>query len=131
MKVITKATANRLKNALPQLLSISQSAFIPGRLISDNILLVHELMHYIKTRPTGGAGYYCVKLDMSKAYDRVRCDFLEAIQPPASSLLITNLYSALDISLTMALTLKTAADNSVLTPLCHNKFLAYQIHLML
>ncbi|KAL9663550.1 hypothetical protein QQ045_018939 [Rhodiola kirilowii] len=80
MKVITKALANRLKNALPQLLSISQSAFIPGRLISDNILLAHELMHYMKTRPAGGAGYYCVKLDMSKAYDRVRWDFLEAIQ---------------------------------------------------
>ncbi|KAL9679832.1 hypothetical protein QQ045_017703 [Rhodiola kirilowii] len=79
MKIVTKTMANRLKNALPQLLSISQSAFIPGRLISDNIMLAHELMHYVKTRPAGGVGYYCMKLDMSKAYDRVDWNFLERI----------------------------------------------------
>ncbi|CAM8959392.1 unnamed protein product [Rhodiola kirilowii] len=54
LKIITKAMANRLKRVLMQLISVSQSAFIPGRLISDNILLAHELMHFIKTRQEGG-----------------------------------------------------------------------------
>ncbi|KAL9666932.1 hypothetical protein QQ045_001276 [Rhodiola kirilowii] len=77
MKIITKAMANRLKRVLAQLISISQSAFIPGRLISDNILLAHELMHYIKTRQEGGAEYCSIKLDMRKAYDRVDWKYLE------------------------------------------------------
>ncbi|CAM8944513.1 unnamed protein product [Rhodiola kirilowii] len=80
MKIITKAMANRLKGVLAQLISVSQSAFIPGRLISDNILLAHELMHYIKTGQERGAGYCGIKLDMRKAYDRVNWDYLEQIQ---------------------------------------------------
>ncbi|CAM8877709.1 unnamed protein product [Rhodiola kirilowii] len=80
MKIITKALANRLKNVLAQLISVNQSAFIPVRLISDNILLAHELMHYIKTRQEGGIGYCSIKLDMRKAYDRVDWRYLEQIQ---------------------------------------------------
>ncbi|CAM8888030.1 unnamed protein product [Rhodiola kirilowii] len=80
MKIITKTLANRLKVVLPSLISESQSAFIPGRLITDNILLAHELMHFIKTRSSRVNGYYCVKLDMTKAYDRVDWKFLEEIQ---------------------------------------------------
>ncbi|KAL9673267.1 hypothetical protein QQ045_029521 [Rhodiola kirilowii] len=80
MKVITKAMENRLKGTLMSLISVSQSAFVPGRLISDNILLAYELMHFIKTRQMGSAEYCCIKLDMRKAYDRVDWNFLEAIQ---------------------------------------------------
>ncbi|CAM8940146.1 unnamed protein product [Rhodiola kirilowii] len=71
--------ANRLKTILPSIISDSQSAFIPGRLISDNILAAHELIHFMKTRERQRAGYYALKLDMTKAYDRVECDFLEAM----------------------------------------------------
>ncbi|CAM8914848.1 unnamed protein product [Rhodiola kirilowii] len=80
MKIISKAMANRLKRVLQQIISVNQSAFIPGRLISDNILLAHELMHFIKTRQVGGVEYCSIKLDMKKAYDRVDWDFLEQMQ---------------------------------------------------
>lgn len=79
MKVITKILANRMKNMLEKVVSESQSAFIPGRLISDNIMVSYEIMHYLKKKKIGKDGYMALKLDMSKAYDRVEWDFLKAI----------------------------------------------------
>ncbi|KAL9660817.1 hypothetical protein QQ045_025635 [Rhodiola kirilowii] len=80
MKIITKALANRLKGVLNECIFESQSAFVPSRLITDNILIAHELISYMRTRPKGGVGYCCIKLDMSKAYDRVEWDLLEEMQ---------------------------------------------------
>ena len=54
-----------------KIISANQSAFIKGRSISDNILMVHEHMHYLKNKRGGGSHELALKLDMSKAYDRV------------------------------------------------------------
>ncbi|CAM8905567.1 unnamed protein product [Rhodiola kirilowii] len=77
MKIITKVLANRLKEILPSIISHNQSAFIKGRLITDNILLAHEVSHFIRGIKKQKKGYISMKLDMSKAYDRVEWLFLE------------------------------------------------------
>ena len=79
MKIITKVLANRLKEVLNTVVSDAQSAFIPGRLISDNIMVSYEVMHYLKRKRFGKEGFMALKLDMSKAYDRIKWDFLRAI----------------------------------------------------
>lgn len=44
-RFISRIIRNRLKGIMGKLISQNQSAFIPGRSISDNILLCHDLMH--------------------------------------------------------------------------------------
>uniref|UniRef100_A0A803PUD0 Reverse transcriptase domain-containing protein n=1 Tax=Cannabis sativa TaxID=3483 RepID=A0A803PUD0_CANSA len=78
-KVISKVLANRLKVVLPDVISESQSAFLPGRLISDNIMVSFEIMHYLKRKRLGKDGFMALKLDMSKAYDRVEWPFIESV----------------------------------------------------
>jgi hypothetical protein len=52
-KVIVKLLVGRLKNLLPEIISPTQSAFVPGRLITDNFLVVFECYHVIKNRDMG------------------------------------------------------------------------------
>jgi len=67
--------ANRLKVILPYIISESQSAFQFDKAISDNILVAYETLHHMKTKNSGKIGSMALKLDMSKAYDRVEWVF--------------------------------------------------------
>ncbi|KAL0409022.1 UNVERIFIED_CONTAM: putative mitochondrial protein [Sesamum radiatum] len=78
-KLASKTVANRLKLLLDHIISPAQSAFVPGRLITDNILLAFELNHFLNTKTKGRQGFMALKLDVSKAYDKVEWAFLEQV----------------------------------------------------
>ena len=77
--IISKVLANRLKAILPQIISKNQSAFLSEQLITDNVLVTFELMHYLDNKRDGKDCYMVVKLDMSKIYDRVEWSFIEKV----------------------------------------------------
>ncbi|XP_050387335.1 uncharacterized protein LOC126803595 [Argentina anserina] len=77
-KIVSKVLANRLKLILPSLIYENRNAFVPGRLIQDNILLAHEAYYYLKLKREGRNHEFGLKLDMNKAYDKIERDFLEA-----------------------------------------------------
>lgn len=70
-KIVSNILCARLKGILPLLVSPTQGAFVAGRLISDNLLTAHEMLHGLKINPNCKTDYIAIKTDMSKAYDRV------------------------------------------------------------
>ncbi|KAJ9536668.1 hypothetical protein OSB04_un000141 [Centaurea solstitialis] len=73
-KCISKVVVNRMKPFLDGLVDRSQSAFIPGRRIVDNILMAHELV--VGYHLNVGEPRCAFKIDLRKAYDMVDWRFL-------------------------------------------------------
>ncbi|GAA0184227.1 hypothetical protein LIER_31515 [Lithospermum erythrorhizon] len=78
-KIIGRVMTNRLRPVLMSIISETHSAFLPDRIISDNILIAHEVIHYMNNNKKSKFSSMAIKLDMSKAYDRIEWMFLEAI----------------------------------------------------
>ncbi|KAJ4761696.1 RNA-directed DNA polymerase (reverse transcriptase)-related family protein [Rhynchospora pubera] len=74
-KVISKILANRMKRFIPALVSTNQTAFTPGRDISENMVVFREVMHSIKKRSFQPPSF-CFKCDLSKAFDRMKWGFI-------------------------------------------------------
>ncbi|GJV71773.1 hypothetical protein Tco_1491768 [Tanacetum coccineum] len=76
-KCISKILTNRIIEGIKEVVSDNQSTFVPGRRISDSILVTQELMHnYHRDR---GPPRCAFKLDIQKAYDTVNWRFLKHI----------------------------------------------------
>ncbi|XP_062021223.1 uncharacterized protein LOC133737733 [Rosa rugosa] len=76
-KLVSKVLANRLKSVLPEVIAENQSAFMSQRLIHDNIIAAFEIIHCLKRRGKDSRQKIALKLDMTKAYDRVEWGFLQ------------------------------------------------------
>lgn len=95
-KVISKIIVVRMKRFMDLLITPNQSAFVGGRLIQDNLIIAHEAFHSLKKRDSRGRDNIAVKVDMSKAYDRMELVFLRKI-------LLAYGFSAIWVSLVMKL----------------------------
>lgn len=78
-KIWSKIIANRIKPVLDEVISPTQSAFVPRRLITDNVLVAFEVNHFLKRNKQTRTHYMALKLDISKAYDRVEWLFLKKV----------------------------------------------------
>ena len=78
-RIFAKVLTNRLQAIMPNLILKHQSAFLSDRLISDNIFVAFETLHYMQNHNQGKSGFMALKLDISKAYDRVEWEYMERV----------------------------------------------------
>ncbi|KAE8656126.1 hypothetical protein F3Y22_tig00117010pilonHSYRG00116 [Hibiscus syriacus] len=103
-KIVVKVLVNRLRPLLTDYIDDNQSAFIPDRLIMDNVLIAHELFHFLKHDNGGASRGAALKLDMEKAYERLsgqKVNFTKSniyLSPATSPERQTQLCSLVDIS---------------------------------
>lgn len=76
-KIVSKILANHMKSILPHNISESHSAFVKGRLITNNVIVANEILHYMKNKKQRKYGVAAVKIDISKAYDKLEWDILK------------------------------------------------------
>ena len=74
-KLVMKVLVHRIQKVLPDLISPSQSSFVPGRQISDNIVIMQKALHSMHKK-RGYSGYMAIKLDLEKAHDRLNWQFI-------------------------------------------------------
>jgi hypothetical protein len=73
-KCITKILSNRMLPIVDSMVSRTQSAFIPGRNIAENVLLAQELVRNYHRKD--GKPKCTMKIDLMKAYSLVNWDFI-------------------------------------------------------
>ncbi|XP_019171157.1 PREDICTED: uncharacterized protein LOC109166713 [Ipomoea nil] len=78
-RIMAKMITQRMKPLMESIISSSQNAFIPDRLITDNIFIAAEVGHYLNRKQCGTVGWGALKLDMAKAYDRMEWPFLRGM----------------------------------------------------
>ncbi|XP_075092291.1 uncharacterized protein LOC142172545 [Nicotiana tabacum] len=74
-KIFSRVIHERLVDILPNLISEEQADFLKGRSIVKNLLLTQEIITDIRSRTKAGPNVV-IKIDMTKAYDRLSWLFL-------------------------------------------------------
>jgi len=74
-KIVSKVLTNRIKDTIANVVSPNQTGFIPGRCIRENIIVAQEMAHSMG-KMTGKIGYFAIKVDLAKAYDRLSWNFI-------------------------------------------------------
>lgn len=70
-KTITKLISSRIRDSLQRLVGPAQCSFIPKRHSHDNIIIAQEIFHSMRSKG-GKKGWMEIKIDLEKAYDRLR-----------------------------------------------------------
>lgn len=65
-KIISKTMVNRFQKVLNWCIDEAQNAFVPGRLITDNILLVYEILEVFKRKRYGKKRSFRVQIRYEK-----------------------------------------------------------------
>lgn len=76
-KVISKILVRRIQPLIPHLVNDNQAAFVKGRTIQNNILLMHEIVESYNRK--GGPKCCAVKVNIMKAFDTVSWTYLDWI----------------------------------------------------
>ncbi|KAJ3708440.1 hypothetical protein LUZ61_012145 [Rhynchospora tenuis] len=102
-RLVMKIVATRLRPHIKKVISQEQSAFIKGRSIGDNIILVKEVLHSFSQKSFKQQAFL-LKADINKAFDKLDWNFLEkALQymniPPKMIMLIINAYRGAKITI--------------------------------
>ena len=75
-KLVSRIIVQRLKPYLAEIINPYQAGFVPGRRTSDNIILVEEIIHFLR-KEKGLVGYLALKLDLDKAYDSIEWNLIQ------------------------------------------------------
>jgi hypothetical protein len=76
-EIVSKLLPNRLKVCLDKCISEEQLAFVEGRSILDNSLIAIEVIRVMERKTRGMKGDLAIKIDISKAFDKVDWGLLE------------------------------------------------------
>ena len=74
-KLVTKIIVNRLKPLIPHWISMNQNSFIKGRGPEVNLVVAAEVLHSMQKKK-GKKGWFALKVDLEKAYDRMEWSFI-------------------------------------------------------
>ena len=74
---ISHRSWSMLKGVLDDIIGENQSAFVPERMIFDNVMVAYETIHSMKRKHCGKNANMALKLDISKAYNIFEWPYLE------------------------------------------------------